>query len=158
MTPTLSQVLVSGGRHASLSMTHFAAVLVVVCAAAFSAVKGYEIYRRRRRMPAVMEEVPLLLKTENNEKIERFSFMIDELETQLKAHSHQIEDLKQSNDFLYKNNLALTRESERLKLEKEDLVLKASAPLVRAESPSPEPKTIKKEVSRKPKRVSRKGR
>jgi hypothetical protein len=159
MTPTLNQVLASGGTSAYTGFLHFAAALAVVLVAVFSAAKGYTVYRRRRFLPAVMEPGLDLNEIENREKIEKFNFMMDELKrenekmvlqnnelhNQMLNARRDYESRKQVEDILRKSNVALARECEKLRAEKEELTLKVSAPLIKIRS-----------GRRKPRRVSRK--
>lgn len=159
MTPTMSQVLTSGGTPAYAIFMRYAAALAVIFVAVFSAAKGYALYRRRRFFPAVMEAGPDLNEIENRDKIEKFNFMVDELKRENEKmvlqnnelHNQMLnarrdhENRKQVEDILRKSNVALARECEKLKAEKEELTLKVNAPLIKTK--------IKR---RKPKRVSRK--
>jgi len=161
MSPTLSQVLSSGGHPSSFNLVYFATALAGVCAAVFSAAKGYELFRRRWTSP-VVEEVPDLSKVRNNEKLKEFSFLANELKHENKQLADRNLDLqkqlgsldtqKQVENILRKSNVVLARECEKLKSEKEELMLKMTEPLLKVKR---QPKAIKK-GARKPKRVSRK--
>jgi septal ring factor EnvC (AmiA/AmiB activator) len=125
-------------------------------------------FRRNRLLP-LNGRPPLL--DHNKERIEKLSFMVDELKTekhQLSAYNADLQDqvrslnsnldeLKQTRSVLEKSNVSLSKSSEKLKAEKEALVLMTSAPLVRPKKAVPVPAKKKKDA-RKPKRVSRKAR
>ena len=161
MSPTLSQVLASGGRPLSFNVMYFATALIAFCAAVFSVTKGYELFRRRGT-PIVVEKAPNLSEVGNNEKLEKFSFLVNEL----KHENNQLADRnldmqnqlrgwetqKQVENVLRRSNVILAKECEKLKTEKEAWMLKMAEPLLKAKRQS---KVIKK-GARKPKRVSRK--
>jgi len=183
MSPTLSQVLAQGGQASAFGFFHLVAALAAVCIAAFSAVKGYEVYRRNRWLPTVVEDVPPLLERENKAEREKLNFLLDELKCEkerlashnvsLQSQVHGLEAQKQIEEVLRKSNNLLAKECEKLKAEKEVLTLKsvqsliettgitaaakASKPTVKIKIKS-RPKAVKKGGVRKPKRVSRKAR
>jgi len=168
MAPTLSQVVAAGASTSAFNYFYLFALAAAAGAAVFSAVKGLELYRRGRLMSAVVESAPSLAEMENQKKIEKLNFLLDEIKNEkerLANQNLQLQDKlsgsaiqKQMEEVLRKSNQALAKECERLKTEREELVLKANKPLLKT-SPSVKPKAktiVKKEVARKPKRVSKK--
>jgi hypothetical protein len=172
LTPSLAQVLAQGSApaHPSISPLFWLAGLGAFFLAAFSAVKGLEIYRRRRLIPAMLNEAAPLAEIQHNEEAEKLSFLAGqnhELQGKILELSGVLNNVKQTRDTLEKSNLALAKESARLKSEKETLLLKASEPLIRlktADQAAPGGAAKKKKAravkikkgGRKPKRVSRK--
>lgn len=151
MAPTLSQVLSSGGTASAFNPVYFAAGLAVFLVAVLSV-----WYRRSQPLVSVIDEKPVLIDIHNREKIEKLSFMVNELEIekqQMAAQNTDLQDqLMQTRVVLEKSNTALVRKSEELKAEREELALKASNPLVRTDS------AARKKTIRKPVRVYRKKR
>lgn len=94
MSLSLSQVLAQGGHPSSFNLMPMVAALAVVCVAVLSAAKGYEIYRRRRWVPTMVEEMPDLSEIEYKEKLEKLSFMVDELKREKKLLMDQNLDLQ----------------------------------------------------------------
>ncbi len=151
MGPTLSQVLAEGAKASSFNPLY---LLTGVTAIFFAALSVF--YHRGRLFTSVMDEKPEV------EKLEKLSFMIDELKIEkqkLSAQNFELQnqlltaggslgEMSQARGILEKSNLALQRECEKLKAQKEQLVLQASPPLVRIVSKK------KKEAARRPKRVS----
>ena len=167
MNPSLTEVLKSGQAAVPHNYMLFVAAIAAFLVAALAA-RGYTLFRRSRWISPVMDAAPSLADIElrkNREKIEKLSFLVDELKCEkeqllvqndeLQNRLNSMEDLKQSYEIMYKGNLALARECEKLKAEKEELTLRANQLLVREKSTV---KRIKKGVTRKPIRVSRKGR
>ena len=154
MTPSLSQVLAQGGTTAAavkISPVYWLAGLAFFSLAAFSAVRGLVLNRRAPLLPAMLpDDAPLLAEIAAREKLEKISFLTDQLKLEKEKLAGQnnelqgkveelhgaLNNVKQTRDTLEKSNLALLKESERLKAEKERLTLKASVPLV-ALSPEP---------------------
>jgi len=160
MPPTLTEVLASGSRASNLPQEIFrlTAILAVVCAGVLTLAKGLRFYRRQNFLRLSWEK-------QNEERIEKLNFMVDELKRerdalaqQKSALQKQIESLegeKRQIEVLRKSNLALMRECEKLKAEKEELALKYSPPLLRSKKRSPTAKLTKRQ---KPKRVLNKQR
>ena len=181
MNPSLAEVLKTGQASHPQNYMFLITALVAFLAAALGA-RGFTVLRRNRWTAPAMDETPSLLDIElkkNKEKTEKLSFMVDELKREKETLSFDksalalqneemqnqlggMEDLKQSYEIMYKGNLSLARECEKLKTEKEVLTLKANKPLINAGAKAPK---INKGVARKPihpernrgKRVSRKG-
>ncbi|MGB9613486.1 MAG: hypothetical protein ACPL4K_04835 [Candidatus Margulisiibacteriota bacterium] len=163
MPPSLSQVLASGGSNPSFSFTHLALGVAVICAGIFTLAKGIDLYRRRLLSPVLSEKELDTFKLQYQERIEKLSFMIEELtreknellqkNEELGKQLRQIDEQKQIVEILRKSNLSLMKECEKLKAEKEKLLLDCSLPLIKVKKK----RTAKKEIVRKPKRVSRKG-
>ncbi len=153
MTPSLSQVLTQGGAaaHQPVNPLFLLAGLTVFFLAAFSAVKGVELFRRRRLLPPVLEEAAPLARLRDDEEREKLSFLVDEIKcektklavenTELQGKIQELNDalsnVKQTRDAMEKSNLVLLKESARLKSEKEDLVLQAATPLIAVSRPAP---------------------
>jgi len=185
MSPTLSQVLAQGGQASTFGFFHLAAALAAVCIAAFSAVKGYEIYRRNRWLSTVVEDAPPLAERENKEEREKLNFLLDEMKREKERLAHQnvslqgqlhgLEAQKQIEEVMRKSNVMLAKECEKLKAEKDVLTLKSVQSLIEIQvqpeikESKPQTKKIKfttktnsrtkaakKGGVRKPKRVSRK--
>lgn len=177
MAPTINQVLESGSSPITQNLFYLAALAAVGFVAALAA-KGYTHYKRRSFLPQVLEASPSLDEMEIKkleEKNEELNFMVDELReelddwkmenekllnhnTQLGERLHENEDLKRNYDVLYRTNLTLAKECEKLKQERQELISKkASQPLPETKtSPAAKIKTKKKEAARKPKRVFKK--
>lgn len=146
MTPSLSQVLLQGGAaaHPSLNPLFLLAGITVFFLAAFSAVKGLEVFRRRLIMPRVLDEAPSLAEIRNKEKLEKLTFMVDEIKSEkenlavqnsglqgkIQELNHALMSVKQTRDTLEKSNAVFLKESARLKAEKEELILRTSEPLI----------------------------
>lgn len=156
MTPSLSQVLTQGdAAAAAIHPVYLLAGLAFFFLAAFSAVKGIAVYRRSRLVPMALSNVPSLSEIEEREKIEKFAFMTDELKSEkekLAAQNSELQgkiqelndslhNIKKTRDVLERSNVALLKESDKLKAEKEGLLLRASQqllgqePLVKAKPP-----------------------
>lgn len=180
MNPSLTDVLQTGQAahsHPHNLMFYMAAAAAFLVATLVA--RGVSVLRRNRWTAPAMDDTPSLLDIElkkNGEKIEKLTFMVDELKREKESLSFDkgalalqneemqdqlgaMEDLKQSYEIMYKGNLTLARECDKLKTEKEELTLKANQPLVRTKTLAQTAKKIKnkKGVVRKPKRVSRKG-
>jgi hypothetical protein len=178
LTPSLSQVLSQGGAaaHPSLNPLYWLAGISVFLLGAFSAVKGFELYRRWRLIPSLVNEAASLADIQNNEEAEKLSFLAGqnrELQGKIMELADVLSNVKQTRDTLERSNLALAKESARLKGEKEELVLRACEPLIAVKTDKKtEPvaaakkkmirlvtKAVRsktKKGDRKPKRVSRK--
>ena len=154
MSPSLAQVLTQGGASASsVNPLYLLAGLAVFFLGAYSSVKAFEIYRRGRLMPAVMDEVgPSLSEIQSKEKLEKLSFLADELKLEKERAAGQnsaledkvieldgvirgltsaLDNAKLTRDTLEKSNLALLKERDRLKAEKEAALLRAQKPLIK---------------------------
>ena len=165
MAPSLSQVVASGGTAASLNLYYLLALMMAAGAAVFSVVKGLEVYRRGRLLSVVVDDTPSLMEIENRKKMEKLSFMVDELKrekellscqnVQLQGQASTTSVQKQMEEILRKSNEALAKQCQRLKSEKEELVLRSAKPLIKTKT-TKKAKVNKKEVARKPRRVSKK--
>ena len=168
MTPSLSQVLSQGGaaaQHQPVNPLFLLAGLTVVFLAAFSAVKSVELYRRRRLLPPVLDAAAPIARIQEDEEREKISFIAREmkcekeklavensaLQGKILELNDALSNVKQTRDAMEKSNLALLKESTRLKSEKEDLLLKAQTPLVGVVSPEP----AEKKPARKSKSVKK---
>ncbi|MBN3032661.1 MAG: hypothetical protein JW873_01045 [Candidatus Saganbacteria bacterium] len=158
MTPSLSEVLARGGAvavsspaAASVNPAYLLAGLAFIFLAAFSIVKGVAVFRRGRLMPEILlETAPPLAELKAREKSEKTAFLAEALKEEKKrlvSHNAELQgkieelngalsNVRQTRNTLERSNLALLKESERLKAEKEKLVLKASVPLL-AVAPAP---------------------
>lgn len=162
MPPTLSQVLASGGNNSFSSLANVAIGFLAICAGVLTLVKGFELYRRRSLPTVVTAGEPSPLEVQNNERIEKLSFMVNELtrekellikqNSELKEQLSKLDEQKRFIDALQKSNQSLVKECERLRKEKEALILQNSPPLIKVKKQ----RTITG-VKRKPKRVSPKG-
>jgi hypothetical protein len=158
MNPSLADVLASGNATA-VTINNFlyltTALALVVCAAL--AAKSYTLSKRCRFLSPIVDESHSLTRLER-EKVEKLEFMLgeagrekellagrnDELQEQLNAYN----DLKQAYEVLYRSNLAIAREAEKLKAEKAAPALPVAA----------QKQAKAKGVKRKPQRVSKKTR
>jgi hypothetical protein len=134
----------SATAHPLLNPLLLLAGLSVFFLAAFSAVKGLELYRRRRLIPGLLNEPVPLAEIKDNEELEKLSFLVDEIKNEKESLALQnqglqvkvqelagvLSNVKQTRDILEKSNLVLVKESAKLKSEKEDWLLKASEPLI----------------------------
>ncbi|HVN67082.1 MAG TPA: hypothetical protein VMT55_01820 [Candidatus Sulfotelmatobacter sp.] len=157
MNPSLADVLASGSA-AAVSINNFlyltTALALGVCAAL--AAKSYTLSKRCRFLAPIVDESHSLARLER-EKVEKLEFMLgeagrekellagqnNELREQLNAYN----DLKQAYEVLYRSNLALAREAEKMRIEKAGSAVPAALKPAKA-----------KEVKRKPRRVSKKTR
>jgi predicted nuclease with TOPRIM domain len=102
-------------------------------------------------MPPVFDETQPMAEIQSKEEAEKLSFIVDEMKCEkenLAVHNSQLQgkiqelndalsNVKQARDTMEKSNLALLKESTRLKTEKEELLLKSSKPLVNTEPQNP---------------------
>jgi len=140
MTPTLSEVLAGSAKTASFNYIYLVALAAAAGAALFSVVKGLAVYRRGRLISAVVDDKPSLIDIEKQKKIEKLSFLVEELKSEKerlsRANQHLSEKAvsfdisKQKEEVLRKSNLVLARELDKLKNEKEQLVLANAVPLI----------------------------
>ncbi|OGC35419.1 hypothetical protein A2311_06105 [candidate division WOR-1 bacterium RIFOXYB2_FULL_48_7] len=170
MNPSLAQVLESGTGSPLPPTLYLIAALATIFFAAVAA--NTYIRRKNRWMENIVEDcqnntsvMENLEKQAATEKLEKLEFIVAEMKREKECLldqngelSNQLRctnELKQAYDLLYRSNIALNKECERLKMEKEELTLKASSrSLIRAKHVAII-KRAKKEVVRKPKRVSK---
>lgn len=173
MTPSLSQVLSQGGAAAQqpVNPLFLLAGITVFFLAAFTAVKGLELYRRRRLLPRVLETAVPIAQIREDEEREKLSFIVDEmkceknkltvensaLQGKIQELNDALSNVKLTRDAMEKSNLVLLKESSRLKSEKEELVLKAATPLVKVKKTAKPVKALKSKKGgrRKPARVKK---
>ncbi len=175
MTPSLSQVLSQGGSASSVNPMYLLAGLAVFFLGAYTSVKVLGVLRRSRLMPALTD-------LQNQEKMEKLTFLIDELKSEKESAESQNTELqgrikeldsavteacsafdnaRLARNTQEKSNLALLKEIDRLKSEKEESLLRASAPLLKTGFKNAVQHAVKnasknKEGGRKTRRVLRK--
>jgi predicted RNase H-like nuclease (RuvC/YqgF family) len=137
MPPTLTEVLASGSYASNLPQEIFrlTVILAAVGAGVITLAKGLRSDRRQNSLRLSWEK-------QNEERIEKLNFMVDELKRERDALAQQkaalekqlenFAEQKQLVESLRKSNLTLMRECERLKWEKEELALKSSPSLLRS--------------------------
>ena len=176
MTPTLTQVLSSGGAPAAFNPFFLAFGLVAFLVAVVSVVKGRELYHRNRLVATMLDEKPVLEDINHRERIEKLSFLVDQLKLEKQQLAAQNTDLasnlsetktsldnaKQNCALLEKSSLTLAHELDKIKAQQAQppiavqsaIEIKTAKPFKKAKV---EAKVIsKKEGARKPHRVSRK--
>lgn len=149
MTPSIVHVLKTGGSFTNSSLFYLLTFAAVGLVAAL-AVRGYSLQRKKRWLTALEDESPSMFdieKKRDEEKIEKLNFMIDEMkieneelrkQSELSIKNHRdleeqllcAENLKQSYDVLYKSNVSLAKECEKLKTEREELTSRNTLPLM----------------------------
>lgn len=93
MTPTLTQVLSSGGAPAAFNPFFLAFGLVAFLVAVVSVVKGRELYHRNRLVATMLDEKPVLEDINHRERIEKLSFLVDQLKLEKQQLAAQNTDL-----------------------------------------------------------------
>ena len=134
MNPSLTDVLASGNvTAATVSNFLYATTALALGLCAALAAKSYNLAKRCRFLAPIIDESHSLARVER-EKVEKLEFMLSEAgrekeimsgqNTELQEQLNAYNDLKQAYEVLYRSNLAIAREAEKMKTEKAELVLK----------------------------------